>query len=478
MNISVAPVENNLSENIVVGLKAEDDSFQLVTNISDDSFLKSVHAAFDTVQASTADLCVTRIVSPADASKVVIGVGTANELSPNVLRNMAGAAVGASAGIARLAIALPAATEADVLAVAEGARLAAYDFDSYRKAKKDPVAEVIIRADGDFTTSLHRAEVVTDAVNDVRDLVNTAPNDLNPAGFAEIARKQAEAAGCKVTVYAGQDLVTEKLAGILHVGSGSASAPCLIRVEWNPENAKGFSALVGKGITFDSGGYSLKPSNSMTEMKTDMAGAATMLHTVVAAAKLGVPRRIVAWLCMAENMVSGAAGRPDDVITYRNGKSVEINNTDAEGRLVLADGLIMATEEEPDEVLDIATLTGAQMVALGERTTGIMGTKPQREDVVAAADEVGEEAWEMPLPAELRKSLDSDVADIKNSGSRWGGMSVAGLFLQEFVGETPWAHIDIAGPSVNRGSAYGYTPKGATGCMLRAILHYLESQSV
>ncbi|MDO5025629.1 MAG: leucyl aminopeptidase [Trueperella sp.] len=475
MNISVAPVENDLSENLIVGLKSEGDSFQLVTNISDDSFLKSVHAAFDTVQASTADLSVTRIVSPADSSKVVIGVGTANELTPNVLRNMAGAAIAASAGLAQVAVTLPAETEDDVVAIAEGSRLAAYDFAAYRKAKKEPVAEVVIRATGDFATALERAEIVATAVNDVRDLVNTAPNYLNPATFADIARKEAEAVGCAVTVYAGQDLVTEKLAGILHVGAGSASAPCLIRVEWNPENAQGFSALVGKGITFDSGGYSLKPSNSMTEMKTDMAGAATLLHTVIAAAKLGVPRRIVAWLCMAENMVSGAAGRPDDVITYRNGKSVEINNTDAEGRLVLADGLIMAVEENPDEVLDMATLTGAQMVALGERTTGVMGTAAQRDAIVAAADAVGEEAWAMPLPAELRKSLDSEVADLQNSGSRWGGMSVAGLFLQEFVGETPWAHIDIAGPSFNRGSAYGYTPKGATGCMLRAVLHYLAA---
>lgn len=209
-------------------------------------------------------------------------------------------------------------------------------------------------------------------------------------------------------------------------------------------------------------------------MKTDMTGAATIMQAIIVAAKLGFKRRVVAWMCLAENLVSGTAGRPDDVFTYRNGISVEVNNTDAEGRLVMADGLIMGVEEQPDEIIDIATLTGAQMVALGNRVTGIMGTDAVRDGLVAASTAVGESAWAMPLPADLRSSLDSDIADMKNSGSRHGGMLVAGLFLKEFVGETPWAHIDIAGPSFNREAAYGYTPKGGTGVMLRTLVNYLD----
>jgi len=209
-------------------------------------------------------------------------------------------------------------------------------------------------------------------------------------------------------------------------------------------------------------------------MKLDMAGAAAVLHTVLAAAALELPVKVTGWLCLAENMPSASAQRPSDVITQRGGKTVEVLNTDAEGRLVLADGLAAAVEEKPDAVVDIATLTGAQMVALGSRVSAVMGTDTLRGQVVAAATAAGEQFWPMPLPAELRSSLKSAVADLANIGDRNGGMLVAGLFLQEFVGDTPWAHLDIAGPAFNEGQAWGYTPTGGTGVGVRTLLTLLE----
>src|SRR5690606_19171063 len=232
---------------------------------------------------------------------------------------------------------------------------------------------------------------------------------------------------------------------------------------------------VGKGITFDSGGLSIKPAKSMETMKSDMAGAAAVLHTVLAAAALELPVAVTGWLCLAENMPSGTAQRPSDVITQRGGKTVEVLNTDAEGRLVLADGLAAACEEKPDVVVDIATLTGAQVVALGARVSAVMGDDDVRQAVVDAAETAGEQFWPMPLPSELRASLDSKVADLANIGDRMGGMLVGGLFLREFVGETPWAHLDIAGPAFNDGAPYGYTPSGGTGVGVRTLLGFLES---
>lgn len=463
----------------VLGMVSTNDSFEIASNLPDTADTANIAKNFQTLGADGSALAITKAVSPANPEKLMIGVGLGADPGLEDLRRAAGEAVRAAAGQDSVTLAIAHETIAELEALVEGALLGAYAFTSYREAKKAPVETITVLSvvEEDAAAVAERAAIIADAVNRIRDLTNTAPNDLNPAGLAAIAEAEGTDAGCTVKIYEGDDLKKEKLAGLINVGKGSASEPKLVRVEWAPDNAKGFTALVGKGITFDTGGYSLKPSNSMTEMKTDMAGAATVLQTVIAVARLQLPVKVVAWMALAENMVSGLAQRPDDVITYRNGKSVEVNNTDAEGRLVLADGLLMATEEQPDEVLDIATLTGAQMVALGNRFTGIMGTETTREAVVTAADAAGEEAWGMPLPSHLRESLDSDIADMRNSGTRWGGMLVAGLFLKEFVGETPWAHIDIAGPSFNREGAYGYTPKGATGCMLRTLLTFIEQKA-
>ncbi|USR80097.1 leucyl aminopeptidase [Arcanobacterium pinnipediorum] len=463
----------DLHNNIVVAVTKKDDAILVVSPV-EEGFAQRITQALTTLDFSAKPLSTLAIVNPADETKIVIAVGLCTEHETESLRHMAGAALRASAGREAITICLPHTSAAQAGAIVEGAHLGGYVFDAYKKPAKARVTRVEVVSDFGSSQVLDRALILSEAVNAVRDLENTTPNYLNPVTFAQEAEKVAREAGLSVTVFDEQALEAEKLNGLLQVGRGSASAPRLVRVEYNPSDAHGFTALVGKGITFDTGGYSLKPSTAITEMKTDMTGAATVLYAAIAAAKLGVKRKVVAWLCLAENMVSGSAGRPDDVIVYRNGLSVEINNTDAEGRLVMADGLIMSCEENPDEIIDIATLTGAQMVALGNRTTGIMGSDDVRSSVVAAADRAGEPAWAMPLPQELRSSLDSDCADMKNSGSRFGGMLVAGLFLKEFVGDTPWAHIDIAGPSFNRESEWGYQPKGATGVMLRTLVEHIN----
>ncbi|WP_353066695.1 leucyl aminopeptidase [Arcanobacterium hippocoleae] len=437
-------------------------------------FTTATAKAVETVDAAAKVGTLTKLVIQ-DALVFAVGLGSKTR---EELRQGAGSAARAAAGKESLTIEFPHNDAEQLAAIIEGAFLGAYNFTKYLADADAPVAKITIITDLDLDTAAlaHRAEVITTAVNHVRDLTNTPANELNPQTLTDFALAAATAAGLEVKVYADADLTAEKLAGLAAVGRGSSIGPRLVRLAWNPQNARASVALVGKGITFDTGGYSLKPAASMTEMKTDMCGAAVVLETVIAAALLALPVKVVGWLCIAENMVSGHATRPDDVITYRNGKSVEINNTDAEGRLVMADGLIMACEERPDVVIDVATLTGAQMVALGERITGIMGTAQVRDAIVEAAEKVDEAAWAMPLPEQLRESLQSDIATMKNSGSRFGGMLVAGLFLQEFVGDTPWAHLDIAGPSFNRGSAYGHTPKGGTGVMLRTLVQFIESQ--
>jgi leucyl aminopeptidase len=265
--------------------------------------------------------------------------------------------------------------------------------------------------------------------------------------------------------------------GILGVGQGSDAPPRLVHLTYKGGRAaKTRVALVGKGITFDSGGLSLKPANAMEEMKMDMGGAAAVIATMRAVAELGLKVDVEAWIPMAENMPSGAAIRPSDVLTMRSGMRVEVTNTDAEGRLILADAIARAGEDKPDVILDIATLTGAQLVALGARTTGVMSNDDElRTSVVDASARAGEPSWAMPLPAELRKGLDSEIADIVNSGPREGGMLTAGIFLKEFVPDgVRWAHLDIAGPAYNSADAYGYTPHGGTGAGVRTFVQYLE----
>ncbi|HMA46296.1 MAG TPA: leucyl aminopeptidase [Frankiaceae bacterium] len=426
-------------------------------------------------------------------SVLAVGVGEeASRYDAEALRRAAGAAVRALAGTTHVATTLALANgapgEDEVRAVTEGSLLGAYTFDAYcsspdpRRAPVRSVSVVVPPGDEPVASAvLHRAAVVARSVALVRDLVNTPASDLSPARLAQRAAEEAHPAGVQVVVLDEEALAELGFGGILGVGAGSARPPRLVRLGWRPDGATRTVALVGKGITFDSGGLSLKPAASMEWMKTDMAGAATVLGAVLAAARLQLPVAVTGWLALAENLPSGTAIRPSDILTMYGGKRVEVLNTDAEGRLVLGDALTRAVEESPDLVVDVATLTGAQVVALGARTAGVMGRDAARQRLVAAAGRAGEAVWPMPLPPELRKNLDSSVADLANvaaGGNRDGGMLVAAHFLAEFVPDgVAWAHLDIAGPAWNGGEPHGYTPKGGTGMAVRTLVQLLEDEA-
>jgi leucyl aminopeptidase len=324
---------------------------------------------------------------------------------------------------------------------------------------------------------IRRAEIVAGGVKAARRLVNAPPNQLYPETLAEAAVQAAKGTALRARVLDEAALARGGYGGLTAVGQGSAHPPRLVVLTYSPARAKRHVALVGKGITFDSGGLSLKPPAAMATMKQDMAGAAAALHAAVAAAALKLPLKVTAFLCLAENMPSGAATRPGDVIIMKDGHAVEVVNTDAEGRLVLADGIAAAREAKADQVVDIATLTGAQIVALGNRVAGVMGTPEVRQALVAAAGRAGEAAWPMPLPDDLLSRLDSTVADFANADmtDRAAGMLTAGVFLKQFAGPVPWGHIDIAGPAFNDGEPWGFTPKGATGYGVATLVAHLEA---
>ncbi len=415
-------------------------------------------------------------------------VGMGDAVTPDRLREVAGAAVRALRDVPSIAIALPVSTGDDVQAVLEGAAMGAYRYEHRQRDASQPVVCEIAVVAGEAEVSAYAvqsAAIAAQAVWTTRDLANTPPNLLSPVHFADRVAAEGPERGVSVVVRDEDRLRREGFGGIVAVGQGSSRPPRLVTVEHAPENATRHVVLVGKGITFDSGGLSLKPAASMQHMKYDMTGAATVYAVTVAAAALQLPIRVTAHLCLAENLVSSTATRPDDVITMRGGTTVEVTNTDAEGRLVMADGLVLASEAQPDAIIDVATLTGAQMVALGNRVSGVMGNDEAFvEALLRASREVGEQVWPMPIPEEMRSMLDSEVADLANAkvGNRAGGMLLAAAFLREFVGERdgapiPWAHIDIAGPSTNTGSAFGFIPTGATGVTVRGLLRMLAKMS-
>ncbi|MFF3312167.1 leucyl aminopeptidase [Streptomyces sp. NPDC002952] len=451
-----------------------------------------------TLGASGAEGEVTKLPAPSGFKApvvVAVGLGALPEKdeahTAESLRRAAGAAARALAGSKKAAFALPLADPADAGAVGEGALLGAYSFDAYKEngtAKggkaagngKAPLAEIVLLGakprDKAYKAAVERAVAVTEELNRARDLINTPPNDLTPEAFAAVAQAAAKEHGIKVQVLDEKALAKGGYGGILGVGAGSAAAPRLVKLSYTSSKAKKHLALVGKGITYDSGGISLKPAGHNETMKCDMSGAAAVFAAVVAAARLGLEVNVTGWLALAENMPSGSATRPGDVLRMYSGKTVEVLNTDAEGRLVLADALWKASEEKPDAIVDVATLTGAMVLALGNRTFGVMANDDAfRTAIVEAAEEVGEDSWPMPLPAHLRKGMDSPTADIANMGERMGGGLVAGLFLQEFVGEgITWAHLDIAGPAFNEQGPFGYTPKGGTGSAVRTLVRLAE----
>ncbi|OKI20200.1 leucyl aminopeptidase [Nocardiopsis sp. TSRI0078] len=419
---------------------------------------------------------------------VAVGLGPAPAEGPvdsDILSRAAGAALRSLTsrpeGAGRVALALPAQSAAEAEAVVLGARLGAYGFDRYRTGdgrRADATTElVLISPASEAGDAAERAAVLADAVNLTRDLVNTAPADLVPEDLADTAQEIAQQNGLQIEVLDERALAEGGYGGLTGVGQGSANPPRLVRLSHTHPEATRTVAFVGKGITFDSGGLSLKPAGSMDWMKSDMAGAASVLAAMRAIASLGLKVNVVGYLAVAENMPSGTAQRPSDVLTIYGGRTVEVLNTDAEGRLVMADALVRAQEDAPDLVVDIATLTGAQLVALGTRVFAVMANDDDvRAEVVSAAGAAGESSWPMPLPEELRSGLDSSVADIANvAGERWGGMLSAGVFLKEFVEDgVKWAHLDIAGPSFNHGGPHGYTPKGGTGAGTRTLVRIAE----
>ncbi|MFD3930543.1 leucyl aminopeptidase [Streptomyces sp. NPDC058614] len=447
----------------------------------------------ETLGASGAEGEVTKLPAPSGFKApvvVAVGLGAVPEkddtYGAEALRRAAGAAARALAGAKKAAFALPISDPADVGAVAEGARLGAYAFDAYKengngaKNGKAPLGEVALLGgkprDAAYKAAIARATAVTEELNRARDLINTPPNDLNPESFAAVVSAAGKEHGIKVQVLDEKALEKGGYGGILGVGKGSAAGPRLVKLSYTSAKATKHLAFVGKGITYDSGGISLKPAGHNETMKCDMSGAAAVFAAVVAAARLGLEVNVTGWLALAENMPSGTATRPGDVLRMYSGKTVEVLNTDAEGRLVLADALWKASEEKPDAIVDVATLTGAMVLALGNRTFGVMANDDAfRASIVEAAEEVGEESWPMPLPEHLRKGMDSPTADIANMGERMGGGLVAGLFLREFVGEgITWAHLDIAGPAFNEAGPFGYTPKGGTGSAVRTLVRLAE----
>jgi leucyl aminopeptidase len=422
---------------------------------------------------------VTRIASAGRLTAplvAAVGLGApangSGEFDGEALRRAAGAAVRALATgkPLRVALALPARDGAEAEAVALGAMLGGYVFGRYTGKQQD--TEVILLGAGgpDGET---RARLLAEAMTMVRDLINTGPSDLYPATFAAEAERVAGEAGLDVEVLDEKALADGGYGGLTGVGQGSVHPPRLVRIAYTHPDADKTVVLVGKGITFDSGGLSLKPPKSMETMKSDMSGAAAVLGAVSTVAKLGPAVNVVGYLCMAENMPGGTAQRPSDIITIYGGGTVEVLNTDAEGRLVMADGLARSAADSPHLLIDVATLTGAQVVALGTRIMGVMANDDEvLHGVVDSAKRAGEGAWPMPLPDEMRKNLDSPVADIANvAQERSGGMLIAGLFLREFVPDgVRWAHLDIAGPAYHEGEPYGYTPKGGTGAAVRMLV--------
>jgi leucyl aminopeptidase len=488
---------------IVIGLHSQPDEGGALLPAAG---AESIAAAFDGRLTSTLALLgatgargeVTKLATLGTVTApLIVAVGLGDEPSGSapdteILRRGTGAAVRSLAGSATVALALPLPDDADapgvLRAILEGALLGSYRFAGYKTkpqpARRDPVAALQVHvpdaSDAAAVSEVQRAEIVARAVRLTRDWVNMAPNELRPPQFADAVVAAARGTGLEVEVLDFDELKAGGYGGIVAVGQGSEAPPRLVKLSYTPAGVADPKrvALVGKGITFDTGGLSIKPAAGMWEMKSDMAGAAAVGATMLAVAALKPPVAVSGYLAMAENMPSGTAYRPGDVITMFNGKRVEVLNTDAEGRMVLGDAIARACADGTDYLFETSTLTGGQVVSLGKRIAGVMGSEETCERVKAAGAEVGEPAWPMPLPDDVRKGMESDVADISQTNAnmdRAGHMLQGGVFLSEFVGEgVGWAHIDIAGPSYHTGEPTGYWTKGGTGVPVRTLLTLVD----
>jgi leucyl aminopeptidase len=426
---------------------------------------------------------------------LLVGMGPENRAGLESLRVAAAALARQAARLKcrRLAVAAPhggplrgSPPDALAQALAEGVLLGAYRFDRYRTEDPDSGSgpgrvDILLGRlpRPKVLQGIRRGEIFSGAANLARTLVTEAPSELTPLRMASIARQKARRAGIQCKVLRRAELTKRGMGGILGVARGSAEEPCLIHLRYRPRRRPLANvALVGKGITFDSGGLSLKSPSPMETMKSDMAGSAAVLAVLQALPDLKVPVAVDGIMAMSENMPSGSAQKPGDILKTLSGKTVEVLNTDAEGRLVLADALTYAGKLGPDQIIDVATLTGACVVALGHAAAGVMSNDPPLvKALLAAADRSGEKMWQLPLYDEYLEMMRSPVADLKNAGPRWGSALTAALFLREFVPkDVPWAHLDIAGPAfLDR--ADGAFPEGATGASVRTLLHHLEGIS-
>ncbi len=484
---ATVPAETDV---LVLGLVPGDDGPQFApgaVGVTEDQ-VAELTAGFAAVGATGKAGQVHRIPGSADlgaTSVLAVGLGeleddeAARAEQVRVAAGDAARAIGAGKSVATTLGGV------DAAAAAEGAFLGAYTFTEFKSADDEdgddvdqgPGEVTLLLADDTGADTVARAAKVAKAVATARELINTPPSHLYPESFADRAEALGEAVGLGVEVYDETRLEAEGFGGIIGVGKGSSRPPRLVVLSHRGGGEDAPSvALVGKGITFDTGGISIKPAGGMEDMTSDMSGAAAVVATAALVAELDLPLNVTVYVPMAENMPSATAQRPGDVLTQYGGTTVEVINTDAEGRLVLADAIVLACEQSPDYLIDTATLTGAQMVALGTRTPGVMGTEEFRDRVAAVSQRVGEKGWAMPLPAELRKELDSRVADLANvTPGRWAGMLSAGMFLKQFVAEdVQWAHLDIAGPAFNSAAPYGYITKGGTGVPVRTLIAVLE----
>ncbi len=406
----------------------------------------------------------------------IVFVGLGDEVDAESLRQAAGLAAGITSRSARVATSLHAVDiDGAASAVTLGFLLGAYSFTDRKSEPEAPLTEELVFVGGADSAEMSRGKILAGAVAFARTMVNEPANHKKPSVLADHFAAVTEPFGVQVTVFDEAAIAQERFGGLAAVAQGATNPPRMVVMKYSPAGAKRTVAFVGKGIVFDSGGLSIKPAAGMETMKTDMSGAAAVAGAVSAIAQLGLAVNVIGITPITENMTGGAAQRPGDVFTARNGATVEVLNTDAEGRLVLADGLALAVESSPDVVIDVATLTGACMVALGKDIAGVWASDEEvAATVTAAANAAGEKFWHMPLEADYRSLLDSDIADIKNTAGRWGGAITAALFLQHFVGDQPWAHLDIAGPA-RAEKAKHYVKKGGTGFGVRTMVAIAEA---
>jgi leucyl aminopeptidase len=421
------------------------------------------------------------------ARLIVVGLGESTDVTLETVRRAAAAGVRRARDLGARTVAvdllgerLPARQRAQ--AVVEGAMLATYTFDRYKREKNGKAVEALrlIAPDGrvarEVGAGARRGEIFAQATVFARDLVNMPANDVHPTHLARVAADLARESRLRLRVLERNECQKMGMGAFLAVAAGSAQPPKFIHLSYAPARARRRVALIGKGITFDAGGLDLKTAEGMLRMKDDMSGAAAVLAVMRALPALNPPIEVHGLIAATENMPSGSALRPGDVLRAMNGTTIEVGNTDAEGRLTLADALSYAnTRVKPDEVIDVATLTGACVIALGSLCSGLFANdQPLAKRLLAAAEQAGERLWQLPLIDEYRENLKSEVADLNNVGPRGGGAITAGLFLKEFAGATPWAHLDIAGPAFSE-KDLPLAPKGGTGAAVRTLLTYLDA---